>query len=41
MLLVMQECGLAVESHHHESASGGQGQLAIHFFSAAVVRPTP
>jgi len=31
MLIVMQECGLAVESHHHESASGGQGQLAIKY----------
>ena len=31
MLLTMQECGLAVESHHHETASGGQAELDLHY----------
>ncbi len=33
MLLTMQECGLKVESHHHESASGGQGEIDLHYSS--------
>jgi len=31
MLLTMQECGLEVESHHHETASGGQAELGLRF----------
>jgi glutamine synthetase len=33
MMMTMQECGLDVESHHHEVASGGQGQLDVHYNS--------
>ena len=33
MLLTMQECGLAVESHHHETASGGQAELDLRYTS--------
>ncbi|MBY0229811.1 MAG: glutamine synthetase beta-grasp domain-containing protein, partial [Gemmataceae bacterium] len=29
MMLQMIECGLKVEGHHHESASGGQGEIDI------------
>jgi glutamine synthetase len=31
LLLTMQECGLLVESHHHEIASGGQGEIDMHY----------
>ncbi len=33
MLLTMQECGLNVECHHHEVASGGQGEIDLHYNS--------
>jgi glutamine synthetase len=33
ILLTMQECGLDVECHHHEVASGGQGELDLHYLS--------
>ncbi len=33
MLLTMQECGLDVECHHHEVASGGQGEIDLHYSS--------
>ena len=33
MLLTMQECGLDVECHHHEVASGGQGEIDLHYNS--------
>ncbi len=33
MLLTMQECGLPVESHHHETASGGQAELDLRYTS--------
>ena len=33
ILLTMQECGLDVESHHHEVASGGQGEIDLHYNS--------
>ncbi|PSP04203.1 MAG: type I glutamate--ammonia ligase [Cyanobacteria bacterium QS_7_48_42] len=31
MLLTMAECGVPVEKHHHEVASGGQGELGFRF----------
>ncbi|PSP17170.1 MAG: type I glutamate--ammonia ligase [Cyanobacteria bacterium QS_8_64_29] len=31
MLLTMAECGVPVEKHHHEVASGGQGELGFKF----------
>ncbi|MGL4551970.1 MAG: type I glutamate--ammonia ligase [Gemmataceae bacterium] len=31
MMLLMQECGLKVEGHHHEGASGGQGEIDMKF----------
>lgn len=31
MLLTMQECGLDAESHHHEMASGGQGEIDLRY----------
>ena len=27
----MVECGLKVEGHHHESATGGQGEIDMHY----------
>jgi glutamine synthetase len=33
MLLTMQECGLDTECHHHEVASGGQGEIDLHYAS--------
>ena len=38
MLLTMQECGLDVECHHHEVASGGQGEIDLHYSFAAALR---
>ena len=31
MLLTMAECGVPIEKHHHEVASGGQGELGFRF----------
>ena len=31
MMLAMMECGLKVEAQHHESATGGQGEVDIKF----------
>ena len=31
MMLVMGQCGIIVESHHHENASGGQGEVDMRF----------
>jgi glutamine synthetase len=31
LMLTMQECGLQVESHHHEIASGGQGEINLRY----------
>jgi glutamine synthetase len=31
MMLLMQECGLKVEGHHHEGASGGQGEIDMRY----------
>jgi len=31
MMLAMEQCGLQVESHHHEKASGGQCAINIHY----------
>jgi glutamine synthetase len=33
MLLTMQACGLEVECHHHEVASGGQGEIDLRYGS--------
>lgn len=31
MLLIMAECGVPIEKHHHEVATGGQNELGIRF----------
>lgn len=31
MMLTMSECGIRVESHHHEGATGGQGAIDLHY----------
>jgi len=31
MMLTMQQCGLDVECHHHEVASGGQAEVDLHY----------
>jgi glutamine synthetase len=31
MMLMMQQCGLTVESHHHEVATAGQGEVDIRY----------
>lgn len=31
MLLTMADCGVPIEKHHHEVASGGQGELGFRF----------
>ncbi len=31
MMLTMIECGLQVEAHHHESATGGQGEIDMKY----------
>lgn len=31
MLLTMSDCGVPIEKHHHEVASGGQGELGFRF----------
>jgi len=31
MMLAMQECGLHIEGHHHETASGGQAEIDMRF----------
>jgi len=33
MVLTMQSCGLEVECHHHEVASGGQTEIDVHYDS--------
>ncbi|MFP4490516.1 MAG: type I glutamate--ammonia ligase [Spirochaetaceae bacterium] len=33
MVLTMEEMGMAVEAHHHEVASGGQGEIDLQFNS--------
>lgn len=33
MLLTMAECGVPIEKHHHEVATGGQGELGFRFSS--------
>ena len=33
MALVLEECGITVDAHHHEVASGGQGEIGIRFDS--------
>ena len=31
MMLTMVECGLKIEAHHHEVATGGQGAIDMHY----------
>jgi glutamine synthetase len=31
MMLIMQQCGLAVERHHHESGTGGQAEIDLRY----------
>jgi glutamine synthetase len=33
ILMTMMECGLDAECHHHEAASGGQGEIDMHYNS--------
>lgn len=33
LMLTMQQCGLDVECHHHEIASGGQGEIGLRYNS--------
>ncbi len=35
--LVLQECGITVDVHHHEVASGGQGEIGIKFDTMLVM----
>jgi glutamine synthetase len=39
MLVTMADCGVPIEKHHHEVATGGQNELGINF-STLVSRPT-
>ena len=40
MALTMQSCGLEVECHHHEVASGGQTEIDLRFDSLIRVGST-
>jgi glutamine synthetase len=33
ILMTLKECGLDAECHHHEAASGGQGEIDLHYNS--------